>query len=179
MMDSVRTNSARETRVCSVRHYITWRRAINLTRCGRDLFWSCALALGERPGIRGPTPQRLSSAGQLHPRLGKDSAAEIQRGDFSSSILNETYDFAISARQHHDADSVGLSEWRSNGIDGAHFERERFFFWDDFDCAQQIVRVRAGVLSKRSRKLPLSLSSLCGLGRQPARSVLVNPSCLL
>src|ERR1043165_4601081 len=125
----------------------------------RFYFGSRALALGERPGIRGPMPQRSSSAVRLHPRLGKDSAAEIQRCDFSSSILNETNHFAISARQHHDADSVGLSEWRGDGIDVAHFERERFFFWDDFDCAQQIVRVRAGILSKRSRKLPLSLRS--------------------
>ena len=98
--------------------------------------------------------------------------AIIQRAELSLGILDEADHLTVSAGQHHDANGVLLSKGRGDCIEVAHADSEGFFFCDDLDRPQQVVRILTGIVSERFCKLPLSLCPLRGFSGDPLLSAL-------
>src|ERR1043166_2283683 len=82
---------------------------------------------------------------------------KIKRAYLSAGILDEADHLTVSAGQHHDANGVRLGVRRGDCVDVAHTNRERFFFGDYLDRAQQVMRILAGIVREWFCKLPLSL----------------------
>jgi len=116
---------------------------------------------------------------QLFRTLCECDTAVIQRAERSLGILYEANHLTITAGQHHDPNGVLLSERRGDRVEFAHADSEGFFFCDDLNRAQQVVRVVTGIVSKRFSKLPLSLCPLGGFSGDPLLSALIRRNRLL